>query len=712
MQKIACQIEKLVRCILLVWDQEYNMDNDITKNVDNKDTGRRVSALEMRISKPGYRIHDGITSMTNDTTKDTTNELPKYIPKYGWNPDIPDHRDYQYSTLRKKIDEENIIASDNISSIREYKVSTIDGTQPPVPSPLSFIDLRPMDSPIFDQGALGCHDDQTDVLTDKGWKKFKDIIEEDELATVNPETLELIYEKPTKIYNYHYVGKMIRGKHKFLDFNVTPNHRMLVSKWVQKNRKLDDFYTFEEAEDLGWYSGLINNVVWNGIYKDENYLLHGVDHKQKEQREDILIPMKAWLRFLGVYLADGTMAREEDDHQYKIQIAAKKEEKRKFVEETLTNIGINYLLLNDRITFNNKRIFYALDSLGLKFKKAPEKFVPPFVFELSSENIKEFLLGHFECDGCAGKEESKFYGSHYTSSWKLAEDIQRLLFLSGIETHLYVRDPRESVMKDGRIIHGNYPEHRISVCNEKNLSIYRKNDISLEFYDGEVYCADVPSYHTLVTRRNNQILISGNSCTGNALAGALQFLEKKDKVLYIELSRLFVYYDERVEENTINIDSGAQIRDGIKTLAKLGVCSEICWPYNIQNFAVQPGHNCYREAANHRILSYYRINTLDEMVHCLNSGYPFVFGFSVYDSFESEEVANTGIVNMPTGNEQLLGGHAVMAIGYDMNKKRFLVRNSWGINWGQQGYFTIPYDYLENRNLSDDFWCIIRSNNL
>ena len=202
------------------------------------------------------------------------------------------------------------------------------------------------------------------------------------------------------------------------------------------------------------------------------------------------------------------------------------------------------------------------------------------------------------------------------------------------------------------------------------------------------------------------------SCTGNALVGALQFLEKKDNVPYIELSRLFIYYDQRVIENTINIDSGAQIRNGIKTLAKLGVCSETCWPYDIGKFAVQPGHNCYKEAANHIILTYYRINALDEMKHCIDNGYPFVFGFSVYSSFESEEVANTGIVNIPTADESLLEGQAAMAVGYDDNTQRFLVRNSRGVNWGQQGYFTIPYAYLENRNLSDDFWVIRRDANL
>jgi C1A family cysteine protease len=198
------------------------------------------------------------------------------------------------------------------------------------------------------------------------------------------------------------------------------------------------------------------------------------------------------------------------------------------------------------------------------------------------------------------------------------------------------------------------------------------------------------------------------SCTGNALAGAVEFLEKKDKAPFIDVSRLFIYYNERAIEGTIKSDSGAMIRDGIKTLAKHGVCSEKSWPYVISKFSVKPNANCYKEAANHQITSYQRITTMDEMRTCLADGYPFVFGFTVYESFETQQVARTGIMPMPKPKERVLGGHAVLAVGYDDKKKRFVVRNSWGTDWGLKGYFLMPYSYLADRNLSDDLWTIRR----
>jgi C1A family cysteine protease len=198
------------------------------------------------------------------------------------------------------------------------------------------------------------------------------------------------------------------------------------------------------------------------------------------------------------------------------------------------------------------------------------------------------------------------------------------------------------------------------------------------------------------------------SCTANALAGVLEFLELKDGQKLLDLSRLFIYYNERAIEQSVEVDSGAMLRDGIKSLVKQGVCAEKKWPYVISKFTKKPSPACYRDASKHTISSYHRLLTLKDMRACLAQGYPFVFGFSVYESFESAKVVKTGIVDMPRPSERQLGGHAVCAVGYDDKAKRIIVRNSWGPKWGSKGYFTMPYDYVSDRNLSDDFWTIFR----
>jgi C1A family cysteine protease len=196
------------------------------------------------------------------------------------------------------------------------------------------------------------------------------------------------------------------------------------------------------------------------------------------------------------------------------------------------------------------------------------------------------------------------------------------------------------------------------------------------------------------------------SCTGNALAGAMGFLHRKLLNDETAFSRLFIYYNERVIEGTVRQDAGAMIRDGVKSLANSGVCSETDWPYNIAKFKTKPSKKCFTDAAANKIAVYTRLSTLDDMLQCLAAGFPFVFGFTVYDAFESDAVARTGVLNLPAKGEQVLGGHAVMAVGYDMAAQRLIVRNSWGSGWGQAGYFTMPFAYVTNRNLSDDFWTL------
>jgi C1A family cysteine protease len=197
------------------------------------------------------------------------------------------------------------------------------------------------------------------------------------------------------------------------------------------------------------------------------------------------------------------------------------------------------------------------------------------------------------------------------------------------------------------------------------------------------------------------------SCTANAIAGAVEFDRIKQKLSDFTPSRLFIYYNERAIEHTIDSDSGAQIRNGIKSVGKQGDCPEPDWPYVIARFKTRPTPKCYADALNYRAVLYQRMTqTLNQLRGCLASGYPFVFGFTVYESFESAAVARTGHALLPKAGEPVVGGHAVVGVGYDDAKQWFVVRNSWGGKWGMKGYFTLPYAYVTDADLASDFWTI------
>lgn len=206
------------------------------------------------------------------------------------------------------------------------------------------------------------------------------------------------------------------------------------------------------------------------------------------------------------------------------------------------------------------------------------------------------------------------------------------------------------------------------------------------------------------------------SCTANALAFGYEYteiIEKKNTELINIPSRLFIYYNERNIENTVDTDSGAELYDGISTLKNIGVCNESLWQYDISKFKQKPNEICYKEAANHTINKFYAIEQrICQLKAALIQGFPVIFGFAVYKSFMTENVKNTGIMKLPLENDELLGGHAVAAVGFDDKNQVFIIRNSWGDNWGDNGYFYMPYQYILNKELASDFWCITHSLNI
>ena len=197
------------------------------------------------------------------------------------------------------------------------------------------------------------------------------------------------------------------------------------------------------------------------------------------------------------------------------------------------------------------------------------------------------------------------------------------------------------------------------------------------------------------------------SCTANAASGLVSFQRTQQGETGYHASRLFIYYNERVIEGTVKSDAGAFVRDSIKVLHHQGACREHKWTYE-NDFRAKPDADCYSQASNFKIKEYLSINNanINEIKSSLAEGHGVIFGFTVYESFDSDAVAKTGIVPMPQKSEKSLGGHCVWLHGYNDEKQLFTARNSWGKSWGDKGNFYMPYQYLTNRDLASDFWTI------
>ena len=241
----------------------------------------------------------------------------------------------------------------------------------------------------------------------------------------------------------------------------------------------------------------------------------------------------------------------------------------------------------------------------------------------------------------------------------------------------------------------------------------------------------IPKYHWVsdkIDKRDHQYALSGvsqpntvdlrqyctpienqgnlGSCTGNAIAGSLELLIKRNGKVS-DISRLFIYYYERLIEGTVNYDNGAYIRDGIKACYTYGAPVESLWPYIISKFRSKPTTAAITDAAKRKITSYQSAANFNAVIDAVASGYSVIIGFLVYSSFESNTVTRTGIMPYPnTKTERLLGGHAVTIVGYNKTNSTFIVRNSWGTNWGDSGYFYMPFQVIQNAAMSSDFWII------
>lgn len=198
-----------------------------------------------------------------------------------------------------------------------------------------------------------------------------------------------------------------------------------------------------------------------------------------------------------------------------------------------------------------------------------------------------------------------------------------------------------------------------------------------------------------------------DSCVAFAIIGAMEYLENLQNDKFISLSPQFVFYNERVLEGTTEQNAGTYIEDGLLVVSKYGACELSLWPYNDQNLYTKPNDAAYADAAKRKALSYSPVaQDQTSVMTKLNAGFPIVFGCLVYSDFESPEVEKSGLVHIPAKDEKMLGGHSMLIVGYDLPDQRFLVRNSWGPNWGISGYCWMPFAYLLSPGLANSFYSI------
>lgn len=185
------------------------------------------------------------------------------------------------------------------------------------------------------------------------------------------------------------------------------------------------------------------------------------------------------------------------------------------------------------------------------------------------------------------------------------------------------------------------------------------------------------------------------SCVGNAIANAYELqLRRLYPEQFVELSRLFIYYNARFLEGTTTQDIGTYIRSGLHAVKRYGVCTEVIWPYDITKFSTRPSDESYIDAKNRTISKYTRLMNSEDVVRSINDNIPVVIGVDIYDSFLTL-TKNDAVIKMPTVTDQLIGGHAMCIVGYDLNAMMFLVKNSFGIDWANDGYCWMPFDYLD-----------------
>jgi phosphoribosylamine-glycine ligase len=388
-------------------------------------------------------------------------------------------------------------------------------------------------------GEMGCYDDKTEVLTEEGWKFFKDVLSEDKICTLNPKNESIEYHKPQLLVSFDHHKELITVENQTMDLAVTLDHNMYLNSQTDARKGINNF-KFVKAKDMECQSVIKRTGNWIG-FEEKYFVLPSVSLGHYEgnqvlthQSPEIKILMDDWLAFMGIWIAEGSISNSC------IQIAQKKPEKNILIEELLKKLPFKFKR-NDK-----KSCFYVygkqLASYLEQFGKAYNKFVPGFIKNLSSKQIEIFLKWYGFGDGTMMKEGFRIF---YTSSKKLADDTQELLLKIGRVGIIKERKRRgEGIWIKDHFANCSRTQYEILERVKKLDSWIDKRDIKKIKYEGTVYCAEVTN-HVMFVRRNGKPYWCGNTtvfwCPPNELFRHTLFkirdeLAKSGYVGYIDIN--------------------------------------------------------------------------------------------------------------------------------------------------------------------------------
>jgi hypothetical protein len=531
--------------------------------------------------------------------------------------------------------------------------------------------------PILDQGQIGCHDDKTEVLTEHGWKLFSEYDRKSLVGTMNQFNGQLEFQLPTAFHAYDIDSYLYYSINRCVDFAVSCNHRMLVKKWNQRKRTLEDHFEFVSADNMGWYFGLPHATSgYNGVE------LGKVKIGQRWMSGDSFVALVA------LVISNGWVGSTENNYN-RVSFCCFNEKYYDMVAKVACKLGFtnqpnrqgNWLCSDVELAqWFRDNAFIGHDSYT-----SPYKRVPDIIKTISSRQVKLFL--DFFMDKHVASDGSRDF---FSSSQRMIDDLQELLLHIGKRGTIGERVPRKAYIK-GREIEPGYMGYNLGERTTDRLSIDKKDHIVEDRYKGTIFCASVPN-STLVTRRNGSILISGNSCTAHATTTALEKVRDLAGQTYVALSADSLYAQINNDQ-----DQGSDPADAITALQQNGICTleevpdDFIYWRNIPQKAKDNAKR-FRISAN----GVYQCANFNEMVTADYLGFGVTLTICVGNNFEPTKRNNYVVGYTPgAGNHCIAGGEAFRFDSKGNPQYRF--RNSWTTQWGQDGCAWLTPMHIDNQ---------------